>query len=475
MKQSLFIAFVFSVCVECINKLVPLIVINFAQKRLGVESFGYAQVGIALLEITIPFVIWGYHNYGIIELGNLKATNNLNQASVLISNIIGAKFIHALLAYVILVSITFFIPSYHKYFTIILFLSFVLLSTALDGVWILIAIQQVTILSIITFIGRFLSLLFIILFISKPEHAILYAVLTLMSNTIIALGSLIVGLKQNLHLCLPVFKEIKIIFNKSMIFGLIAVIFIIFNRVDLMFCEYFLDIYQTGLYSGAVRLNHSLLTIIIAATLAFFSESLIIKDNLKLKQHIELSTWVCFSISVPVILITWFFGHQVLTLILGDVNFAKMHVPLGFLTTGSLLEGLIIVFGFQVLLKLNKVIQFFVSLLIGLVVWLILSLVSVYHLAQVGLAGSVMLGKMVSFFIVYFYSYKLLGSFNLTKIIRTLFAALLMYISYLILININLHFWFINLVIIALVYVLSQIILNFYIIKRIFLQLWRSS
>ena len=71
-KKRISLTVGFSVFSEVVNKLLPLYLVHFAQKTLGVPGLGFAQFGITVIEITIPFITFGYNNYGIVKAGQIK-------------------------------------------------------------------------------------------------------------------------------------------------------------------------------------------------------------------------------------------------------------------------------------------------------------------------------------------------------------------------------------------------------------------
>ncbi len=59
-KKRLSIAVLSGLIVETLNKIVPLVIMFVAQKRLGMESFGFALFGVSIIEMAVNFVNLGF-------------------------------------------------------------------------------------------------------------------------------------------------------------------------------------------------------------------------------------------------------------------------------------------------------------------------------------------------------------------------------------------------------------------------------
>src|SRR5689334_15449454 len=112
-KKRLSIAVLSGLTVETLNRLAPLIVMYVAQKRLGMQGFGYALFGVSVIEIIIPFITFGYNHYGMIKLGELQ--DNQREARTLISNIFYLRFLHFVLSSIFLLTFFYLTPHYRPY------------------------------------------------------------------------------------------------------------------------------------------------------------------------------------------------------------------------------------------------------------------------------------------------------------------------------------------------------------------------
>ena len=71
--QRLSLAIFLTVIMELCNKLYPLLLFGLVIRRIGYEAFGQAQFGISLVELAVPLVTFGYHDYASIKVGRRQA------------------------------------------------------------------------------------------------------------------------------------------------------------------------------------------------------------------------------------------------------------------------------------------------------------------------------------------------------------------------------------------------------------------
>ena len=98
---------------EVANKIFPLIIFNYAQRKLGIDMFGYGQFGIYIIDLVLPIVSWGYNTSSSIAISDRqKAKQSFD--SIITSSML-LRLMHAIVATVLMISLVNFCPAYRPY------------------------------------------------------------------------------------------------------------------------------------------------------------------------------------------------------------------------------------------------------------------------------------------------------------------------------------------------------------------------
>ena len=414
-KKRLSVSVLLLLAVEIINKVFPLYIIHYVQKKLGVESFGYAQFGISVIEMSIPFIVFGYSNYGSIELGRYK--DQYEKSRRLISSIFMLKLIHACLVFIFLTGLFSAVPSYEPYRSLILILSFVLFFSSLDSLWVQVGVQKVAIFSFFNGAAKLISFLLIISTVSSPDDAVLYTVFTLMANALICVFTGIYSLRM-FPLLMPKKKDLWTVFKASRVYAVIVVMMVFFERIDLIIVEKMFGIKGVGLYSGPLRLIHSANQLISAAALPFFSEVVAITDKDSLAKHTRYAVFVLMLVLAPSVAGIWFVDQHILELIFSS-EYAQMNRVLSFLMAGMLCLAMILVFGHNILLIRNAQSKMIISLALGGATAIILAFQLGEQWQYEGIAASMFLGKLVTALMTAYFAKKYISYFPWADFFKT--------------------------------------------------------
>jgi O-antigen/teichoic acid export membrane protein len=388
-RRRLSITVAIGLTVEVLNKIIPLAAIHIAQERIGIEGFGFAQFGISVYEILIPFITFGYNYFGIIEMGrNQDAGSRIKS---LISRIIAAKLAHALIIFVLLFSVVGSVEHYRPYGVLLLVNSFVLLFSATDLMWVLIGIQRMMWVSIITGVGRFLGLILIYWLVQSPNDSVLYAALSLGSNGLISIASTVIGIRM-FGLGRFNLGGIRSMLVKSFPYAMVLALILFYDRVDIILSEILFDLKSVGVYSGSARISLGITQIAYVIITIFFSEAVIVKDRDRLTRHLELGMWSLLGVALPAAVGSWFCNSQLLTFVLGPA-FSEAGSLLSFQLTASVFGLIASVLCFQVLMIREKESHAAAILAVGLVVGTATALFLSRPLGLIGVALGMVAGK----------------------------------------------------------------------------------
>ncbi len=449
---------------ELVNKLFPLVIIHYAQTKLGMESFGYAQFGMLLVDLTIPFVVYGYQNYTSIEIGRNK--DNKDYISKLLSNVIFIRLIHAGIAAFFLGLLVAQSSKYQDYLAVVLATSFVLFTSAIDLLPLMVGIQKLKSFSFFTIISKSISLALILSFVNDPNDTIIYAVITQATNSAISLATFIYGMRFfKIHL--PDKKMLLSTIKDSTPFAVMILLIYPFERFDLIIIEHFGKAEAAGLYFGAWRLMQSLTQAVLMIGNVFVSELVSIEDQHSFTKHIKLAVWIIMSLVVTAGLGSWFIDSQLISLVLGE-DFSAAGPTLSMLLTSSIFFALFNLFGMQILMLKNSIWKVNQALFIGLVVGSIVSYSLAPNYSFLGVSFGSIVAKFCAALYVIYYAHPHISEFPTKEILKGAFPALVMFV---VLYFLDLNNLWVNLIVGGSVIITMTMIINrnhiFYLMKTL--------
>lgn len=421
-KKRLSFTTAFSLGVEVFAKIVPLLVLHFAQKALGVKAFGLSQYGIALVEIAIPFVIFGYHNYGAVLVG--QVSKEPGKIARLISNITCLKLLHAVVTLGFMTLVLGASEVYRPYLPMMLALSFVMFTGAFDCFWTHLGVQKFAWVQGFIGVGKIISLVLVVLLVTHPEDSALYAALTFLANSCLHLATFVYCTKR-FGIARPRWSEMTQLFVRARPYALVVILGIFADRLDWILVERLFGLRETGLYAGSARLNHSVFQLFNAITLSFFAEMLVCHDKKSLTRHFELGLWVMTSLFAPVLVGMIFVGRDVLGLIYG-ADFVGQEAPLLALLASTWFGTLGAMLSLQILQIRGATKPVLWALVAGTTVMTALIPALAQTLQLVGVAVSVLVGKALSAGLMLIAARRYLSQLPWGAVLRPMLAAAVM-------------------------------------------------
>ena len=331
---------------EIVNKLVPLLILRFVVREIGIEGFGLAQFSYWLIDVAIAFVVFGYTSLAAVELGQNQDKPEV-QARI-ISEVLGLKCLHAALATVCLLAFVWTVPSYTEYKTIVTSLSFILLTSALDMSFVHIGTSRMLSLSVLTILVKLLSLGSILLLVDGPNDLLPFALLYFGANGVISASNFLLNVRR-FKLVWPEAAALKRRFKASLPFAVTGCLSLALDRYDVFVVEHFLGPAGSGLYGGPVRIAQALANVLGSIGLVFFAEVVATKDKESLTRHVSLAIWALFALLMPIVAGSLVTGEGIVTLLLGP-DFQGNGQVLSVLLTGLIGQTLVNVFGLSVLM-----------------------------------------------------------------------------------------------------------------------------
>jgi O-antigen/teichoic acid export membrane protein len=390
-KKRLSLAILSSLLAELVGKILPLAILSIGQRRLGIESFGFAMVGVTLLEFSFPFITFGYNQYGTIQWGKIAADEERRQ---LVRDLWALKSIHAFVALLVLVVMCATSTEYRPYLTLVLALSFSLWLSVVECLWIQVATQKIAVFGVFNIIAKVASFLCIYMWVNTPADSAAYAIFILGANCLVCVLTTVASRKW-ISFGRPRFSLFWPIFTRVKGYAAVAIWMIWMDRLDLLWVNHQLGLHEVGLYAGASRLNQALLQLIWILSWVFFSEAVVAVGKKSLSHHLQLATFTVFSLLAPIVVGIFFFAKDFLTLLVGPA-YEGMALPLSLLVVGSVGTAGILLLGQQVLQLREAVGKMFAALTVGFFVTTLIFVFATPHWGMVGVAAGQLGGKIVA-------------------------------------------------------------------------------
>ena len=377
---------------EIVNKIAPFIVLYIGQTALGVTRFGMVQFAISFIDLLLPFIGYGYGAFGSIAVG--RPASLPIPIPRLIPSIVLLRLAHAAVACIV-IGLCLTLPRYREYGPLILALSFLLLSSALDTDHVHSGTQTLAIRNAFNVVSKCLCLFGVMAFVHGPADQLLYAILAVMPNALIALLSLFYSMRK-IPWSMPRLTDFSAIFRLATPFAMTTILGLVIERYDVFFVEVIGGSVAVGLYAGPLRIVQSIATAAGMVSAIFFSELVRIEDPKVFSRHVELSVFTAALELVPVAVGAWFVGGDLLAAVFTSAYRDQGPIPgyvLGILATGVVASIGINAFGLQVLWLKGANSTLNALYLCGLIGGCILSGLSGYWGGVIGVAASVTIVK----------------------------------------------------------------------------------
>ena len=333
-----------------------------AHKRLGLEAFGFAQVGIAAVEFCIPWIAFGYNQFGSIRLGHLSPGSRAEGA--LLSNVLTLKWLHSIICAGVLIAVCLALPEYGSYLSLALMGSVILFLAAIELLWYQVGRQRLVGYGLFVLGAKVLSLGLAYLLVDGPEDASTFAILTLSAGGITCLLTFLFYF-QGIQWQRPSLDGMRRLFWSSRSFTMVAIYAVAVDRIDLMAVQHFFGFHDAGLYGGLLRLNNVIVQLVWAIGLVFFSEAIIARTTRELDKHVKMSLFGLASLLFPIVTGIWFTEQNIATMIYGP-DFNAPYSVLSVLVLGDIGIVWTMVAGQQVLQIKNQIKHLLTAMILGL-------------------------------------------------------------------------------------------------------------
>lgn len=390
--------------VQVVNYIFPLLTIPYVSRIIGPEGFGLINYITAFVSYFVLIVYYGF---------DLTATrkiavdpDNLEIRSKVFSEVTCARlllFIITIVGFMICISS---VPLLNSNIMLSLVLFLTVISALLTPQYVFQGLQRLPVLSILTLVKGVINTSLIFLFVSKKDDLLLYASISVFSNFLISLISilyviLVIKIKftfYSIKHSLTILKEGRLIFFSSIIFSL-------YTTTNIIILGFFAGPKTIGYYTTAVSfiiIVQSVVNIPLSSSLypyigKSFSES---EENgiIKLRKIVPLVFYFTAAICLGILILAPF----VVFLIYGK-SFEGSIISVRILSFLPLISAMSSLMGIQTMLNLRMDNLFLKITSFAACFSLVLNLVLGYYFSYIGTSISYIVTELllcISFYLI---------------------------------------------------------------------------
>jgi PST family polysaccharide transporter len=150
--------------------ILPLILLPYLVRVLGIENFGLLAFATATVSLFRAVVAYGFELSGTHQISLQR--NNINELSKIFNSIIAVKFLLFLASFIIFSTMIVFIDKFNIHWEVFLFTFFILLGDVLFPIWFFQGIEKMKMITYIRVSYKTLFILTVIFFIHQKDEYI---------------------------------------------------------------------------------------------------------------------------------------------------------------------------------------------------------------------------------------------------------------------------------------------------------------
>ncbi|MBC7660083.1 MAG: hypothetical protein H7249_10270 [Chitinophagaceae bacterium] len=352
------LTFLFVSIAELVNKFIPIFMLRLGNEKLSTENLGLATFGTSIVEIFLPFMIWGFEISGPLSLRGIdKGSEEWKKR---IGDILGARLALGICVYLVMTLALYVWPDFFPYRSIAMLVGLGLIFSSLGTTFVHTADQSLAVLARITIGAKFASLALAYLLVRDSGDWVMFALLNFGVNVIVSLGSLTYVVKTYGY-TRPRFDHLIKTIAPAMPYALTYIGAGVVEKIEVLYVQRIGGATAAGAIAGPLKLYQGLLFMVIALSAVSYSEGLAYPE--KIGRFLRLTVWMLAVVILPLMIGVFFVGEPLLTTIFsstlsgsGGLNsFAGQGLNLAFICTGMLGHSLLLVAGVQALSALGKI------------------------------------------------------------------------------------------------------------------------
>lgn len=386
MSKSLKKNFGYNLILTFCNYLFPLLTYPYVSRVLGVDKIGICNFVDGIINYFVLFSALGIGSYGVREIA--KCRDDYARRSFVFSNLITLNIIGTLVAVLILIASTLYVPSLSVYRDYLWIGVFKLLFNVFLIEWFFQGLQEFRYITIRSVIVRLFYVIGIFCFVRQEEDVIIYYALMVLTTIISAILNWSYSRRfrqlsfRNLNL--------KLFITPVLIFGYYRILTSMYTSFNLVFLGFTSGDTEVGYFATATKLYTIIMAVLTALTTVMVpkvSELLAQKDMQRLQDLANKTFSLLTAISFPIIIFCFFFAKEIIYILSGS-GYEGAIVPFRIVIFLLLIIGMeqIVIQQFLMASTSNK--SIFIVSTVGAVVGLSLNFILTPHYGAIGSAIS---------------------------------------------------------------------------------------
>ena len=296
--------------------LIPLITYPYISRVLGVQNIGICNFVDSVINYFVLFSMLGIGSFGVREIARVR--QDVERRSYVFSNLITINILTTVLAVVVLLVCTFFVPKFADYKQYLFIGVAKLIFNVLLIEWFYQGIQDFRYITIRSLLVKLVYVVGIFIFIHTKEDVLLYYFLTFLTTIINALINWVHARKlvhinfQNL--------DIRVFLMPIISFGYYRILTSMYTTFNTVFLGFSFGDVEVGYFATATKLYAIIMSVFTAFTTVMVpkvSELLNEGKTDKLQWIADQTLSVVSSVCMPIIIFSQFCAADIIRLIAG--------------------------------------------------------------------------------------------------------------------------------------------------------------
>ncbi len=339
---------IFSLAVlQGVNYLLPLIIVPYLLRVIGVEFFGLISFATAVIMYFVMFSDYGFNLSATQKIAvNIENKEKINE---IVSSVLFIKFFIVLFSFFILVALLMIIPKFKEFYMIYIYTFGMVIGQAMIPLWLFQGMETMKYMTYFNIFAKGLATLCIFLFVKEKADFLYVPIFTSLGYIASGILSLYYAIKIfNLKLYIPKKEKIEFYLKDGWHIFLNNIFVNLYSTTNTVILGFLTNNMIVGYYSLVQKITGAISGLFVPITQAIYPYlANLYKSNKKnfFISYKKIFTFT-FMVSLCFIIIVYIFGNKIVYLISGQYNneiynillivsFLLLSSPLGTLFTQS--------------------------------------------------------------------------------------------------------------------------------------------
>ena len=336
MKNKLFKNIGFLTLSQIANYIIPLLVIPYITRVVGVENYGMIEFATVSMIYFIVVV-----NYGFTATATRKiaqASTNNEKISYIFSSVMGTKLFLFFISFILFLVALFFIPKFWEYKQLMLYAFPVVFGWTLFPDFLFQGLQKLQVLALANFVVKLMAAVLIIVFLKTEEDFYLVVGINSLAQISVGLFTLFYAFKslKFLKFKFPNWKSIKATLGMSRFVFASQFFQRVYGFSSILILGFLLTETELGIFTASMKLivvSVSFLFMPLSGALFPYLSKLYKEDLVKFKIHFRKMLLIMLALSIFSAAVLMVMSEFLINLIFGpdfieSVPYVKIMAPI---------------------------------------------------------------------------------------------------------------------------------------------------